>query len=100
MVNQEKSRIVAANGNERSGFIFRGKRVKIHVADKSIQCFKRRVREITGRSRGISMERRLGGPRSYLRGWIGYFGLAAEDTAPVCSPVQPLANVWKPYPPA
>ena len=36
------------------------------------------LREITGRSRGISMERRLSELRSYVRGWMGYFGLAAQ----------------------
>jgi RNA-directed DNA polymerase len=40
--------------------------------------FKRRIRELTGRSRGISMKRRMSELRSYLRGWIGYFGLAAQ----------------------
>ena len=34
--------------------------------------------ELTGRSRGISMERRLGELRTYVRGWMGYFGLAAQ----------------------
>ena len=40
--------------------------------------FKHRIREITGRSRGISMERRLSELRSYVRGWTGYFGLASQ----------------------
>ncbi|MDZ4852593.1 MAG: group II intron maturase-specific domain-containing protein, partial [Pirellulaceae bacterium] len=40
--------------------------------------FKHRIREITGRSRGISMERRLGELRTYVRGWMGYFGLASQ----------------------
>ena len=34
--------------------------------------------EKSGRSRGISMDRRLSELRSYLRGWIGYYGLAAQ----------------------
>ena len=37
-----------------------------------------RIREITGRSRGISMERRLSELRTYVRGWMGYFGLASQ----------------------
>jgi RNA-directed DNA polymerase len=48
------------------------------VSEKNIQKFKRRIRELTGRSRGISMERRMSELRSYLRGWLGYFGLAAQ----------------------
>jgi len=80
VVNQEKSRIVATDGVEFLGFGFRGVRAMIHVAEKSVQRFKRRVRELTGRSRGISMECRLSELRSYLRGWIGYFGLAAQPS--------------------
>ncbi|MCA9233785.1 MAG: hypothetical protein KDA57_24320, partial [Planctomycetales bacterium] len=34
--------------------------------------------ELTGRSRGISMARRLTDLNRYLRGWIGYFGLARQ----------------------
>ena len=78
VVNQEKSRIVASDGVEFLGFVFRGRRGTINVSEKSIHRFKHRVREITGRSRGISMERRLSELRSYLRGWIGYYGLAAQ----------------------
>ncbi len=60
------------------GFAFRKSRATINVAPKSIQRFKHRIREITGRSRGISMDRRLSELRSYLRGWMGYYGLASQ----------------------
>jgi len=78
VVNQEKSRVIASDGVEFLGFVFRGKRATINVSAKSLTRFKRRVREITGRSRGISMERRLSELRSYVRGWMGYFALAAQ----------------------
>lgn len=78
VVNQEKSRIVPSDGVEFLGFVFRGRRGTINVSAKSIQKFKRRIREVTGRSRGISMDRRMGELRTYLRGWLGYFGLAAQ----------------------
>ena len=78
VVNQEKSRVVASEEFEFLGFAFRKSRATINVAEKSVQRFKRRIREITGRSRGISMERRLSELRSYLRGWMGYFGLASQ----------------------
>ncbi len=32
----------------------------------------------TGRSRGISMEQRLGELKRYVRGWMGYYGLASQ----------------------
>jgi len=53
-------------------------RATINVSAKSVQRFKHRIREITGRSWGVSMEHRLGKLRSYVRGWMGYFGLASQ----------------------
>ena len=78
VVNQEKSRVVASEEFEFLGFAFRKSRATINVAPKSVDRFKRRIRELTGRSRGISMERRLSELRSYIRGWMGYFGLASQ----------------------
>ena len=79
VVNQEKSRVVVASEEfEFLGFAFRKSRATINVSTKSIQRFKHRIREITGRSRGISMERRLSELRSYVRGWMGYYGLASQ----------------------
>ena len=78
VVNQEKSRIVSYEGAEFLGFVFHGVRGTIQVSSKSLQRFQHRVREITGRSRGISMDHRLGVLRSYVRGWMGYFGLASQ----------------------
>lgn len=78
VVNETKSRIVEAEGVEYLGFVFRGWRATIHVSEKNHTKFKRRIRGLTGRSRGISMEQRMSELRSYLRGWTGYFGLAAQ----------------------
>ena len=78
VVNQEKSRIVPADGVEFLGFSFKGARGTINVAAKNIQRFKRRIRELTGRSRGISMPQRLTELRRYVQGWMGYFALAAQ----------------------
>ena len=36
--------------------------------------FKERVRELTSRTRGISLARMVQDLAEYLRGWIGYFG--------------------------
>jgi RNA-directed DNA polymerase len=78
VVNQEKTRIVTSTEFEYLGFSFTGTRATINVSEKSIHRFKHRVREITGRSRGISMDRRLSELRSYVRGWMGYFSLASQ----------------------
>jgi RNA-directed DNA polymerase len=78
VVNQEKSRIVPSAGVEFLGFVFRGTRATIQVSEKNVQKCKQRIRELTGRSRGISMTQRLGELRRYLQGWAGYFSLAAQ----------------------
>jgi RNA-directed DNA polymerase len=78
VVNREKSRIVSSDEFEYLGFLFVKSRSTINVTSKAIRKFKRRIVEITGRSRGISMERRLGELRRYVRGWMGYFGLASQ----------------------
>lgn len=78
VVNQSKSQIVTADGAEYLGFVFRGQRATINVSEKNVQKFKRRIRKLTGRSWGVSMQRRMSELRSYLRGWMGYFGLAAQ----------------------
>jgi RNA-directed DNA polymerase len=79
VVNETKSRIVEADGVEYLGFVFHGRRATIHVSEKNLSKFKRRIRELTGRSRGISMDQRMSELRSYLRGWMGYFGLAQQS---------------------
>ncbi len=78
VVNLEKSRIVLADGVEFLGFVFRGVTGMIHVSDTNVQKCKRRIRELTGRSRGISMTQRLGELRRYLQGWAGYFALPKQ----------------------
>ncbi len=79
VVNEQKSSVRLSRGCEYLGFIFAGKRVTIRISPKKLQAAKRRIRELTGRSRGISMERRLTDLNRFLRGWIGYFGLASNQ---------------------
>ncbi len=79
VVNEQKSQVTVAEGCEFLSFAFvSGRRATITVAPKKLIAFKRRVKELTGRSRGISMKRRLTDLARYLRGWIGYFGLARQ----------------------
>ena len=78
VVNEQKSSVRAASGCEYLGFTFVGPRATIKVSPKKLKAFKQRIRELTGRSRGISMKRRLTDLNAYVRGWIGYFGLARQ----------------------
>ena len=78
VVNDDESSVRSSRGCEYLGFTFVGQRVTIKVAAKKLKAFKQRIQELTGRSRGISMERRLTDLNRYVRGWIGYFGLARQ----------------------
>jgi len=78
VVNEQKSSVRLSRDCEYLGFAFTGKRVTITVAPKKLKAFKRRVKELSGRSRGVSMQRRLTDLNRYVRGWIGYFGLAQQ----------------------
>ena len=73
-VNTTKSQVAPINRCKFLGFSFLGKNLIWH--DKVLRQFKCRIREITGRSRGISMERKILELTRYLRGWINYFGIA------------------------
>ena len=78
VVNEDKSSVRLSRDCEYLGFAFTGSRVTITVAPKKLKTFKRRVKELSGRSRGVSMQRRLTDLNRYVRGWIGYFGLAQQ----------------------
>src|SRR5207249_2107805 len=57
------------------GFSFTNAGVpKRRIAPKAVDRFKERVRELTCRTRGVSLERIAEELTRYLRGWIGYFG--------------------------
>src|SRR5215831_4576519 len=52
------------------------------IADKAVARFKRRVRALTGRHRGVSLERMIGELVPYLRGWAGYFSFSQSRELP------------------
>jgi RNA-directed DNA polymerase len=74
VVNEQKSQVAPVHQCRFLGFTFAGNRLRL--TEKTLKRFKQRIRELTGRSRGVSMERRLQELNAYLRGWIHYFGLA------------------------
>ena len=74
-VNEAKSAVARPVERKFLGFSFTGaKEPKRRIALKALVRFKRKVRELTGRTRGISIERMTKELASYLRGWKGYFG--------------------------
>lgn len=74
VVNEQKSHIVTTNQCQFLGFTFRG--TKLRWSDESFADFQHRLRRLTGRSWGVSMEYRLARLVLYLRGWMNYFGIS------------------------
>ena len=75
-VNRDKSRVVKAEESSFLGFTFTRKRLT--VSDKSLTRFKSELRRLTGRSWGVSMDYRYWEIRTYLQGWMNYFGIALK----------------------
>jgi RNA-directed DNA polymerase len=74
-VNQQKSAVARPWERKFLGFSFTNRRQpKRRIAPKAVDRFKERIRELTYRTRGVSIERMAGDLTQYLRGWLGYFG--------------------------
>ena len=77
-VNLAKSKVAPMSECSFLGFTIKGN--KVRWTDKALASFKHRVRELTGRSWGVSMDHRLHKLGQYLRGWFGYFGISQYYT--------------------
>jgi len=74
-VNETKSAVARPQERKFLGFSFSaGPEVKRVIAPKALDRFKRRVREITRRAKGVSMRTTIEELAPYMRGWRGYFG--------------------------
>jgi RNA-directed DNA polymerase len=74
-VNSEKSAVAQPWRRKFLGFSFTNAGIpKRRIAPKAVDRFKERVRELTCRTRGVSIERMAEQLTAYLRGWISYFG--------------------------
>jgi RNA-directed DNA polymerase len=74
-VNQEKSAVARPWERKFLGFSFTSsKQPKRRIAPKTLLRFKKRIRELTKRNRGVSLERMVEQLSRYLIGWRGYFG--------------------------
>lgn len=74
-VNREKSAVARPGARKFLGFSFTmGVVPKRRIAPKAITRFKARVRVLTRRTRGVSLEQMVKELATYLTGWRGYFG--------------------------
>jgi RNA-directed DNA polymerase len=85
-VNETKSAVARPQERKFLGFSFTdGLEVKRAIAPKALARFKRRVREITRRAKGVSIETTMEELVPYMRGWRSYFGF--------CETPRVLANL-------
>jgi group II intron reverse transcriptase/maturase len=89
-VNEAKSSVTQPGYTKYLGFGFTisktNPRIRIH--SKSLKRFRERVREITARQRGRSLETVIAELNEYIRGWWGYFSHCEAR-----SPLR-LLNAW------
>jgi len=78
-VNEAKSAVRSAFGSRFLGFAFwmaPGGKVQCAVSRPALDAYQRRIRQLTRRSRGQSLEEVAERLRQYVNGWKGYFRLA------------------------
>lgn len=78
-INEEKSAVARVWDRKFLGYSFwvaKGRQVKLRVAPTALSEMKQRVRRITSRSSGRSMEKVTHDLGVYLRGWKEYFRLS------------------------
>jgi RNA-directed DNA polymerase len=74
-VNESKSGVSRAGQRKFLGFLVGiGRGLKRAIAPESLERLRRRVRERTRRTRGVSLERMVKDLIPYLLGWRNYFG--------------------------
>jgi RNA-directed DNA polymerase len=73
-VNEAKSAVARPQERKFLGFSFtEGPEILRAIAPKSLERFKKRIREITRRAKGVDMKTIMTELASYLRGWRGYY---------------------------
>ena len=84
-VNEAKSAVARPRERQFLGFSFSaGPEIKRVIAPKALDRFRRRVREITRRAKGVSMKTTIEELAPYMRGWRGYFGFCETPSSVVC----------------
>jgi RNA-directed DNA polymerase len=81
-VNEAKSAVARPEQRKFLGFSFSSnKQPKRRIAPKALLRCKQRIRELTRRTRGISLEQMIKELAAYLRGWKSYFGFCQATSA-------------------
>src|SRR5437868_3831524 len=73
-VNEAKSAVARPEERKFLGFSIANDGSERRIAPKALDKFKDRIREITCRTRGVSLQQMIADLTPYLIGWRGYFG--------------------------
>ncbi len=73
-VNESKSAVARPEERKFLGFRITNDGSQRQIAPKAIERFKARIRELTCRTRGVSLSKLIEPLARYLIGWRGYFG--------------------------
>ncbi len=73
-VNESKSAVARPEERKSLGFTISNDGSERRIAAKALDRFKTRVRELTCRTRGVSVDQLVEPLARYLIGWRGYFG--------------------------
>jgi len=81
-VNRQKSAVALAKRRFflSFGFLVRDDQVRVRIDPKALERAKSRLRQLTSRKRGVSMEQRIEELNRYTVGWTAYFALADTPT--------------------
>ncbi len=80
-VNAQKSAVARPVERKFLGFSFTGgMEPRRRIAPKAIRRFKQKVRDLTRRTRGVSIEQMVKELSTYLRGWLSYFSFCQTPT--------------------
>jgi RNA-directed DNA polymerase len=81
-VNRQKSAVALAKRRFflSFGFLVRDGEVRVRIDPKALKRAKDRLRQLTSRKRGVSMEQRIEEINRFTVGWTAYFALADTPT--------------------
>jgi RNA-directed DNA polymerase len=81
-VNETKSAVARPQDRKFLGFSFTASRpAKRMIAPKALDRFKARIRDITRRAKGVSLETTIAELTPFMRGWRSYFGFCETPEA-------------------
>ena len=80
-VNRQKSAVDRPQKRKFLGFSFTsGRQLKVKLSDKALKSAKHRIKQMTRRSRGITLHQVIKELSTFLRGWLGYYRLIETPT--------------------